>query len=264
MTLGFHKTSIYYKLSYAHTTLNQESFSHLCRKIQDFPLKQNYAEIKGLYLRGEHFFKRILLSDADNLDLSEIEQIKSISPIVDQAPMPFIMENNYFEVNLPTEDKSLEELMDYIFIVEEFYKDLFDDITGQKIEVHLRGEVGSMLSGKIYKNTIPHLPKGDYQYQTIINNKIESGETSLPVEYSELPENIKGLVSIIRGPYTFKMISCQNKLIIKLVKRMEIGVSVYSGKTEWFRDSLEAFRKRNILEKHVHIPKKLQETPHLG
>ncbi|MCP5005898.1 MAG: hypothetical protein GY941_18470, partial [Planctomycetes bacterium] len=151
MTLRFHKTSIYYKLFYAHATLSKETFTQLCGKIQDFPLKQNYAEIKGLYLRGEHFFKKILLSDANNLELSEIEQIKSISPIVDQAPLPFIMEPNYFEVNLPTEEKSLDELMNSISVIEEFYKDLFDDITGQKIEIHLRGEAGSMLSSKIYK-----------------------------------------------------------------------------------------------------------------
>ncbi len=263
MTLRFHKTAIYFKRFFASTVLNKDSFHKICRKIENFPLKEDYPEIKGLYLSGEYFFKKILLTDAEQIGLDEIEQIRSITPIIDQGPMPFIMEQNYFEVNLPTENKSFEKLMESINLIDEYMDDLFEDITGKKIEIHMRGGAGTSLSRNIYQKAIPDLPEGKYKYEAIMRKQVETGETSLPTEFSNLPENIKRFLAIIKGPYTLKLIDHKNKLILKQTKRQEIGLSLYSDQREWFKNALAVCEKDNLFESPALLPEQYLSLPHM-
>jgi hypothetical protein len=263
MTFRFHKTTIYYKQFYAFTSLNKASFSKLCKKIENFPLKEDYPEIKGLYLSGEHFFKKVLLSEAKELGLTEIEQIKHITPIVDLPPVPFIMEQNYFEVSLPTEGKSYKKLLDSISIIEEYYNDLLEDVTGQKIEIHLRGGAGASLSRHIYQKAIPEFPKGVYKYQATENKNIESGEILLPAEFVQFPENIKKLIKIIKGPFTLKLVDNQNKVILKQIKRQEIGLSFYSDQSIWFCDTLNVCKNARLFEEPILSPNRYRSLPHL-
>ncbi len=76
MIFRLDKTTIYFKQFSTSSFLNENSFLKLCQKINEFPLKDDYAEIKGLYLSGDHFFKKILLSEAKDVVSDEIEQIK--------------------------------------------------------------------------------------------------------------------------------------------------------------------------------------------
>lgn len=263
MTLRFHKTSIYFKQFFASPSLDKDSFSKLCDKIENFPLKEDYPEIKGLYLSGEKFFKKILLSEAKLLDLNDIEQIECITPIIASGPMPFILEQNYFEVILPTEDKSLEQIIRSISHIDEYFNDLLEDITGKKIEIHMRGGAGSSLSRQIYKEAIPNFSEGTYKYEAVMNKQFESGETSLPAEFSNLPDNIKKFVKIIRGPYTFKLIENKNRLILKQSKRQEIGLSLYSDQSNWFQNALEVCDRAKLFERPDRPPQQYRSLPHL-
>ena len=68
MTFRLYNTTIYFKQFFASSFLNEDSFLKLCQKINEFPLKEDYAEIKGLYLSGDHFFKKILLYPGPETD----------------------------------------------------------------------------------------------------------------------------------------------------------------------------------------------------
>jgi len=263
MKFRLYNTTIYFKQFFASSFLNEDSFLKLCQKINEFPLKEDYAEIKGLYLSGDHFFKKILLSEAEEVRPDDIRQIKSITPIVDYAPMPFNLEQNCFEVNIPTSDKSFEKLLESVSRIDAYLNDLLEDKTGKKIEIHLKAGACGSLSRLIYEKAIPELSKGDYQHQSIINRQIEGGKISLPTEFSDLPDNVRKLVKVIRGPYTLKLIDNKNKLILRQVKRQEIGLSLYSDQHLWFQDSLRSFKKSKLFEYPVPPPQRYHSLPHL-
>ena len=110
MKFRLHKTSIYFKRFFPIASFTQKSFAALCRQIDDFPLKKDFPKIKGLYLDGDHFFKKILMDDADKLGIEDIHQIESITPIVDDpARLPFVFQRNCFEIILPAQGKRFEE-----------------------------------------------------------------------------------------------------------------------------------------------------------
>lgn len=263
MTLRFHKTTIYFKQYFATLSLNEISFADLCKKIEEFPLKEDYSAIKGLNLSGDHYFKKILLSEAKELGIDEIEQIKCITPIVDQAPMPFVMERDYFEVSLPTEGKNYKKLIESVLKIEEYYKDLLEDVIDQKIEIHLRGGAGMSLNRQIYQNAIPNFPTGSYDYQTIENKEFESGQIPLPGEYSKLPDNIRKFIKVIQGPYTLKLLQNKNKLILKQVKKQEIGISLYSDHSDWFCKALDVCKEARLFKEPVLVPNRYHALPHL-
>jgi len=263
MTLRLHKTFIYFKQYFASSSLDKMSFYKLCNKIENFPLKKDYSEIKGLYLGGEHFLKKVLFDEAKRLDLDEIVKIKRITPITDRPPMPFIMEHNYFEVNLPTEGKTYEQLMQAILIIERYYDDLLDDVTGSKIEMHLRGGSGGSMSRHLYQKAIPGLPEGVYAYQAIEKQNIASGEMRLPAEFLNLPENIIKFIKVLRDPYTLKLMDNKNKLIIKQIKKQEIGLSFYSDRSEWFCRALRSCKNARLFQEDVGLPEKYRSLPHL-
>ncbi|MDM8555959.1 hypothetical protein QUF75_14620 [Desulfococcaceae bacterium HSG7] len=263
MTFRLHKTTIYFKQFFASSFLNENSFLKLCQKINEFPLKEDYAEIKGLYLSGDHFFKKILLSEAKEVLPDDIRQIKSITPIIDHAPMPFNLEQNCFEVNIPTSGKSFEKLLESVSRIDAYLNDLLEDKTGKKIEIHLKGGGGGRFSHLIFTQAIPVFSTGNYQYESVMNRQVESGEMLLPTEFSDLPDNVRKLVKVIRGPYTLKLIDNKNKLILRQVKRQEIGLSLYSDQHLWFQDSLRSFKKSKLFEYPVPPPQRYHSLPHL-
>ena len=263
MMLRLYKTAIYFKQFFSSVTFNKSAFYRLCEKVEKFPLKEDYVEIKGLFLSGENFFKRILLSEARDLDLDEIEQIRRIVPIVDHGPMPFIMEQSYFEVNLPTEGKSFEKLMESISIIDDYLDDLFEDATGKKVEIHLRGGSDRNLSRCIYTKAIPNLSEGTYRYEVMEGEHVDSGEVSLPSEFSKLPESIKKFVEVISGRYTIKLIDRKNRVIFKQLKKQEIGLSLYSDQSLWFKNALDTCEKAQLFEQYFQPPERYRLLPHL-
>ena len=263
MTLRFHETTIYFKQFFAATVFDKSSFANLCEKIEEFPLKEDYSKIKGLYLEGEHFFKKVLIQEAKELDLDEIEQIKSITPIIDEMPLPFVIENNYFEVSLPTEGKSFEKIMDSVSTINKYFTGILESITGKKIEIHLRGGIGKILSRQIYKKAIPNFSKGTYKYETMMNKEVKSGEMFLPTEFEKLPDNVKKFVKVVRGQYICKLIDNKNRIILKQTRDQEIGLSLYSDQCEWFQNALNVCKKAELFEPAGYLPKQYHILPHL-
>lgn len=264
MTLRFNKTRIYFKLFYSSAVLNKDAFTKLCKKIYEFPLKEDYPEIKGLFLKGEHFFKKMLLSDAEELGTDEIRHITSIKPIVDHTPMPFIMEDNYFEVLLSTEGKSFEELMENITVIDKYLDDLFEEDMGRKIEIHLKGGAGAEMNRQIYGKIIPDLSFGDSKYEALLSREVDEGDIYLPKPYSDLPEGIKKM-SVGSGNRTFKLIMSKdinNKLILRSVKKQEIGFSLYSDESEWFKNILRACENKKLFGQPL-LPQRYKSLPHL-
>jgi len=255
MKFRLHKTSIYFKRFFPVTSFTKESFGALCRKIDNFPLKNDFPKIKGLYLGGDHFFKKILMDETDTLDIKEIEQIESITPIVDDhAHLPFVFEHNYFEIILSAEGKRFEELMESIAEINQYLNHLIDDTTEKKIEIHLKAGAGKQLLDGFFKRAVPNLSKGMYQYDLRINKKTDAGQTSLPIPFESLPESIKESPDIIQGPYIIKLIKNNDKMILKKVKQDEMGLSLYSDESDWFNKTLKTWKTAGLFAGQAALP----------
>ncbi|VEN73746.1 hypothetical protein EPICR_20215 [Candidatus Desulfarcum epimagneticum] len=272
MTFRLHKTSIYFKRFFPFTSFEKDSFSKICDEIKRFPLEEDFPAIRGLCLEGEGFFKKILVDEAEEVDINDIERIKSITPIVDDGLfLPFIFERSQFEVILPTEGKSIEQLMASITTIDDYLNALVEDIIGEKIEIHLRPRAPEKQTlDRFFKYTAPNLSRGTYAYHISAGGKSETGETDLPAPFEDLPANIKqfaemiqGFKEMMRGPYSMALMKNKNKLVLKKLKQYEIGLSLYSDQSRWFKEALMKCDDAGLFGGRL-IPPYLKNMPVLG
>ncbi len=248
MKLRLHKTTIRFKVYFDNKSLDTDTFPEFCKKLEQFPINKAHPTVKGLNLKGEHYFRRASFSDMANVGTEEIKAIKSITPIIDHGVFPFILKLDYFRVNIPTAGNSFDDLMDAIQTYEVWLDKLFEKNFGKIIEIHLRGGLGESISHKIFKKTIPEFVEGEYEYQTMIEKQGEKGEILLPAKFRELPDEIKGLLRIIHGRYSLKLILDEKKFILKPVKKKELGISLFSDQSSWFQKTLRRFQQANVFD----------------
>ncbi len=251
MRLGLHKATVYLKVYFAYKILNRGFFITLCKYLADFPMKEKYPKIKGLNLSGDHYFRNILFSEAGSVPNEEIEQIRGITPIIDEGNFPFVLHNNYIEVRIPADGLSVNELIVAIDEFDSYLSKLFEQNTGKKIEIHLRGGRGRRLSRQFVEDAIPLLPKGNYEYEFVSGGQVKKGSISLPSHFSGLPrdiEEIKEGIDIIYYQYSLKLIENKKKCIFKPVKKMGLGLSLYSDNIQWFKEIMITIEQANLFE----------------
>jgi len=251
MKLKLHDTTIYFKVYADYDTLDKESFLQLCSKLENFPLnKMHPYNIKGLYLEGEYYFRKILFSEAGDVTLEEIRKTEEITPIIEEGLIPFILNQGCFEVAIPTKDNCFEELMNYISQIDTYLDNLFENSTGKKIEIHLKGGSGSHLLKQIIREALPRMGGGTYQYDAV-TDKRGDGEILLPTEFSRLPEHIRrlGEFEVVYNDYSLKLIQKKNKFILRPLKKILLALSLYSDQCEWFQNTLRTFYKAELFER---------------
>ncbi|MDM8550163.1 hypothetical protein QUF72_08805 [Desulfobacterales bacterium HSG2] len=251
MKLKLHDTTIYFKVYADYDTPGKESFLRLCNKLEKFPLnKMHPHHIKGLYLGGEYYFRKILFSEAGEVAPEEIRKTEEITPIIEKGLIPFILSQGCFEVSIPTEGNSLEELMNYISQIDTYLDNLPGNSTGKKIEIHLKGGSGSHLLKQIIREALPRLGGGTYQYNAV-TDKRGDGEILLPTEFSRLPEHVRrlGEIEVVCNDYSLKLIQKKNKLILRPLKKILLALSLYSDQCEWFQNTLRTFDEAELFDR---------------
>ncbi len=251
MKLKLHDTTIYFKVYVDYNTPDKESFLQLCHKLEKFPLnKMHPHNIKGLYLGGEHYFRKILFSEVGEVASEEIRKTEEITPIIEKGLIPFILNQGCFEVSIPTKGNSFKELMNYISQIDAY---LVENSTGKKIEIHLKGGSGIHLLKQIVREALPRLAEGTYQYDAVANKQKENGEIWLPTEFSRLPKEIRrfGEIEVVCNDYSLKLIQIKNKFILKPLKKILLGLSLYSDQCEWFQNTLRTFDEAELFERII-------------
>ncbi len=263
MIFHLDKTAVYFKQSFDTKYFEGDLFGRLCKYLEKFPLKNEYPDIAGLCLSGDRYFKNILFSDVPEIPQSEINQITSITPIMKYGPMPYELERNYLEITISVGKKSFEELKDSITQVNQFCDDFFGEENKKVIEVHLKGFCGNTSTESVIKEVVPNYKTGNYLFQTNKKDEVHNGEVTLPVEFSNLPDQIAQLIHFNNDRYSLILEEKENRsnrFVLKHVVLQELEASLYSNNLSDFVTMLKSFNERNLFfialesEKNCEIP----------
>ncbi len=268
MKLKFDKRVILFRINLSHKTIcNNENFYKLCQRLKRFPLLNPSINIKGLFLSGDYFFKKIAFSEIQDVTFKEIPQINSIIPIFDHNELiPYDLSQETFELNIPTENRSTEEISSHLAKVNRFLENLIveldEDRSCPQIEIHIPGQLSSSLFRKIIKDAVTQFPRDSYTYEALIKNNKKTGQLDLPSNAKMLPADIKQLVDNI-NPQNYLRLSLKNKLfVLKQVKRSELGISIFSDELQWFDSILSRFDKAGLfVPKTEPTPDFIKEVP---
>ncbi|MCP4267798.1 MAG: hypothetical protein GY777_19895 [Candidatus Brocadiaceae bacterium] len=249
MKFSLNKTSIYYKQIFGPKFFKKGLFGKLCDKLAEFPLKDEYPGIEGLYLSGDRYFRTIQFSDARNVPQSEIDQVTSIMPVIKSGLTPYELVRNYCEIIIPVGDRDFGELEDTVNRVQDYFSDTFHGGLYSELELCTRGSCNKHSANEVYKKLLSELPSGTYQFQVDIDGDITEGEVTLPVNPNE--QNHLDLMNRIRDAnnmqYGMKLESTagkqQNICVLEHVNMDFLEASLYSNYSAGFLAMLKFFEE---------------------
>ncbi|MCP4129433.1 MAG: hypothetical protein GY754_00315 [bacterium] len=268
MKLEFNKTAIFYKIHLPYKALSGDSnFIEFCSNLKDFPSLDKSINIKGLFLSGDYFFKRINFSEAGDVTPEEIKKINSITPIMDNDIFPYSLKDNTITATISVGEKSPEEITKHLPEIEHYFDMLLKNIGAEKskreIEIHINGGFRDPLYRDILKEAVPRFVEGKYSFETLFNNSSKTGEVNLPAEFSDLPGEIRELVDVIILKNSLRLTENKNIFVLKQVTRSDLGVILFSDRADWFCLTLQKFKDADLFEPKIEA-NPYEKLPHLG
>ena len=260
MKLSLHQSSVYLNIFYLNKMLHDPNFfSRMCNELKNFPLKSHYSNIIGLSFSGNYFKKTILFSDVDEVRLppDELKKIERITPIMEKMEaIPYIIDHDYFEICIPAKNKSVKDLLNHITIMDKTFSRLIEKhVQWKKIEIHIKGGWEKNLICEIGNQALPllHSPHSPI--------KIHTKDRHIDKEI--FPINKQTLSEIVNMRSVLKLINKNNKVILKAIAKMQLGLSIYSNQVDWFVNTLEKFDESHLFQQPIQT-KIYSALPHMA
>jgi hypothetical protein len=243
--LDFYNTSVRFKFFSETVSISRNTLEDLCALMVTSPLP-NHRDIQGLFLEGDHYFRKVRLANVADLEDLEIARVTGVTPIREESELPFHLTRNDLEISLPTGKLDIGKLKQSVVEVVGHFGKLTGYTAGLRIELPLRGALTVQLSKRIYEQILPDLPKGCYAWEAIVNDEMDSDEIGLPASFAGFPKFIQELANRIHTPYALRLTSGGNRFAISCNQMQELGVILSAADPKWFLEVVSLFEKQNF------------------
>ncbi len=249
MTQKLTNSIIYFKVFLPYKTLNnEETFISTCKNLKNYPLKDEYSSVSGLFLRGERFTQKAHFSDIPKIDKDSIKKIDSIIPIIKAGDMPYLLEEDYFDARIPAGEKDIEQVISSINAVNRFVDRVFIENNGKYIESHWRCGRETEFYRYLFLEVFPQCFNSDYSYIYYKGNETLKGSLHITENNTDLPDDIIDFASSFSTGDSIKLFRDEHAITIEAVNQLEMAISLYSNEPDWFLEVLQAFADKNLFD----------------
>ncbi|MFH0997180.1 MAG: hypothetical protein V1844_17040 [Pseudomonadota bacterium] len=98
--LDLYNTSVRFKFFSETVSISRNTLNDLCRLLVTSPLS-NHRNIQGLCLEGDHYFRKVRLTNVVDLKEPEIARVTVVTPIMEGSELPFHLTRNDLEISMP-------------------------------------------------------------------------------------------------------------------------------------------------------------------